>query len=648
MSFVISEGSIRSLGRLEQAPPFSLQLTDDLTQAYSMIWRKHQSVRTVVSFLGRNIASIGLHLYERLSDTDRRRITDGPLADLLSSPFPGTTLYRFLDSLVQDLAIYDHAFLLKISRPDGRPALLRLPPEQVSLIGSSGIVVEGFRWAGSGGSRDFAADQVCYFHGYSPVSNSVGASSIESLRRVLAEEWEAGVMREQILRNGARINGYLERPADAPAWSSEAKSKFARQWRAQYAGGGPEAGGTPILEDGMKFVANSQTARDLQYVEARQLTREEVAAAFFIPPPMVGVMDGATFSNITEQHKMLYQDTLGPWLTQLSQELNAQLVSEIGEPGQYLEFNIRQKLQGSFEEQASSMSSAAGGPWMTRNEVRALNNLPWLPGGDELIVPLNVIEGGQASPLDTGVQNRKDAPPKRVKANESLASNVISEVNEEHISDLVRMLEDFFARQKKSVLAQLGAGSSEWWDRSRWDKELAEDFRQLATRIVDAVGLETLNALLGDTEKWNLDQTLAFIESMALTRAEMINSTTHEQLQSALDDDFSADAERSSPEGVFDQAIAIRAPEGGLSFATALTTFAFVEAGKQIAAPGTLKTWRTRSANPRSAHVRMDGQTVKIDEKFSNGMLWPGDVRGGAENVANCRCVIELEFPKEN
>ena len=67
----------------------------------------------------------------------------------------------------------------------------------------------------------------------------------------------------------------------------------------------------------------------------------------------------------------------------------------------YVEFNMAEKMRGSFEEQAAAASTATGRPWMTVNEQRARFNLPQLPGGDELITPLNVTEGGLASPRDT-------------------------------------------------------------------------------------------------------------------------------------------------------------------------------------------------------------------------------------------------------
>ena len=61
----------------------------------------------------------------------------------------------------------------------------------------------------------------------------------------------------------------------------------------------------------------------------------------------------------------------------------------------YAEFDITAKLAGSFEGQASVLSTSTGGPWMTRNEARARQNPPAIEGGDELIVPMNVTEGAR-------------------------------------------------------------------------------------------------------------------------------------------------------------------------------------------------------------------------------------------------------------
>jgi hypothetical protein len=77
------------------------------------------------------------------------------------------------------------------------------------------------------------------------------------------------------------------------------------------------------------------------------------------------------------------------------------------------------------------------------------------------------------------------------------------------------------------------------------------------------------------------------------------------------------------------------------SLASFAAGFATVEAAKQIAAAHgsrMVKTWRTGS-NPRASHARMDGETVPVGEKFSNGMDHPGQ---GDGSDANCNCRIDV------
>jgi phage portal protein BeeE len=56
------------------------------------------------------------------------------------------------------------------------------------------------------------------------------------------------------------------------------------------------------------------TAEEAQYIETRKLNREEVCAAYDVPPPVVHILDRATFSNITEQMRSMYRDTMAPRL----------------------------------------------------------------------------------------------------------------------------------------------------------------------------------------------------------------------------------------------------------------------------------------------------------------------------------------------
>lgn len=42
----------------------------------------------------------------------------------------------------------------------------------------------------------------------------------------------------------------------------------------------------------------------------------------------------------------------------------------------------------------------------------------------------------------------------------------------------------------------------------------------------------------------------------------------------------------------------------------------------------------------RESHRRVDGEIRELDEKFSNGMMFPSDSAGGAAEVVNCRCAL--------
>lgn len=412
MPFALTAGTIGrvrpSQSMLGMTLPAYIQVGQEQYRTYEQIWKKQPAVRTVIEFLGRNIAQLGLDVFERSSDTDREKVRDHPLSKLLNNPWPGSkwTKYRLINWTVQEYSIYNSAFWIKGRAPDGTNGVLPMPRRYIEPIGDNLFYPDFFRITGTKGTRDVAPDEVVQFYGYNPDDPRDGWSPIETLRQLLAEEYAATIYREQMWKNGARISGYITRPEKAPRWSDVARARFKTDWGAYSTA--QQAGGTPILEDGMAWHEGGMTPKDAQYIEARELTREEVASAYHVDPSMLGLSKNLTQSSLGEQRKMLYADALGPLLEMLQQDIELQLLPDV-DPGSadkiYVEFNLRAKMQGSFEAQAAAISASVGGPWMTRNEGRALYNLPEQPDADELITPLNVVEGGLASPRDTAPNN---------------------------------------------------------------------------------------------------------------------------------------------------------------------------------------------------------------------------------------------------
>jgi HK97 family phage portal protein len=382
-------------------------LNPGLFADYGLIWRTQPEVRKVVSFLARNIAQLVLHVYRKIDEHDRERLSDHPLAVLLRRPLGRQvkmSRHLLLETLISDRAIYDNAYWLKVRTGDGRMGVMPIPPERVSPVGQTWLWADAYRVTGPRAVRTFDASQMVHFRGYNAGDRRVGLSPIETLRQVLLEEYAAEHSRLELWERGARISGVLQRPAGAPQWSDKARERFMTDWNAAWTGLGDEAGGTAVLEEGMTFEPTTFTAAQAQWLEGRKLNREIVASAYHIPPPMVGILDHATYSNISEQHKQLYQDTLTTWTSDVEEDVELQLLPDLDSSDDvYCEFNMAEKLRGDFTETARAIQTLVGAPVMVRNEARALLNLRSLPPeiGDQIITPLNVLIGGQASPSDS-------------------------------------------------------------------------------------------------------------------------------------------------------------------------------------------------------------------------------------------------------
>lgn len=467
MAVIQSFGAVQSL--VGPSPTWdtssSVAMYDGYRQDYAKIYQTQPNVRTVVNFFSRNIAQLGIHAFRRISDTDRERLTGVPLTQTLKKPNPQTTRYRMIEHTVQDFCIYFNAYWLKVRARGGRLGLVRIPPTMMQVEG--GLLPENYVLTGHDGKpKDFDPSEIVHFRGYDPSNPLQGLSPMETLRRILAEENAALDHRQGFWRNAAQMTGVIERPKEAGNWTPEQVREFQEMWASRYAGG-KNAGKTPILQSGMTYRPTSFSADQSQYIESRKLSMEVCAAAWHVPAPLVGILDHATFSNIREQHKHLYMDCLGPTTTMMEEDLELQLVPEFEDTENvYLEFNIREKLKGSFEEEAASIRSLTGGKQiMTQNEGRARLNLPRAtnPEADELSSEMAGAASDGGRPEDPDAERKQ---PERQRA--------------ESFSVAIRSM---FARQQQRLAKVASEDRAAAFDVRRWTSELAADLKPL---LVDA------------------------------------------------------------------------------------------------------------------------------------------------------------------
>lgn len=263
-----------------------------------------------------------------------------------------------------------------------------------------------------------------------------------------------------------------------------------------------------------------------------------------------------------------------------------------------------------------------------------------------IITPLNVVEGGQASPQDTHMDAQE---PMVVEHGESCGCaqckaksepiRIKARSTEEEDRRMAEAMSKFFKRQAASVLPKLGAKAAKWWDEERWDKELADDIEPIMDDIGDAHGTETAKAI---GSKYNKEQTRKYLRAMAEGRAHAINEGTRKKIVDAMDDDD----EEETPEKVFDLRENSQASLLGRSLAIGVAGWAAThEAPQQAEQQGFSKTVEKRwvtGDNPRPSHEAMNGETVPADQPFSNGLNWPGDENGSPDETCNCNCSVEV------
>lgn len=604
------------------------------------LYATQANLHAVVSFLSDSIAQLPLKVYTRNGETDRERDRDSVAAKLLWQPNADQTAYEFVNGLTTELLLMGVGVIWVLPDADSSSGYqLRIIPrewiqDQKSLTNYAPDVLR-VSTTGGGSVIEIPRNEFVMFRMYNPGNPGGYQSPIAALRQTLTEQVQADKFRTEIWRSSGRFNAYLTRPKDVQPWDDEQRKRFVTAFREAWGQGGENSGKMPLLEDGMEIKPYQFNAKEAQYAETKQLSREDVAAAYHVNPSLIWHNNTQTYASAKDNARALYADCLGPLIQMIQQRLNSFLLPMIGAtPDTYVEFDLTEKLKGSFEERASILQSAVGGPYMTRNEARADNNLPPVEGGDELIVPLNVVEGGQASPQDTHMETYSG--PAEVKARQE---RVNASPTDEEVDAMTEVLSKFFKRQADAVLPKMGAKAANWWNEKRWNDELADDIEPILDDVADRHGKAVAKRL---GIKYSPEFTRAYLRAMAEGRAAAINTSTREKLEAAQQ----SDDEEDTPQHVFDLRVGVQAALIGGSLALAAASWAAMsEAPAQAAAQGVEpkieKVWVTGD-NPRESHAAMDGEQVPIDEPFSNGAMWPGDDNLDPDESCGCNCTTEV------
>lgn len=376
---------------------------------FAQIYLTQPWIATLVDKIAGSLARLGVNVWDTTPATGNILQIDSPYAKLMADP--GATLdpYSFWQWLASTIEIYGEAFLLKVKDGDPLTRDTVIDGKRARTTSNTGRTVgfipmqpsltQTFRdqygdvafWFMGQPNELMSQDMVVPFLRYNPNMTQRGVSRLEPLRStIMAEDSSRRAVQAQ-WKNLARPSGFLSVEGKL---DQMAKQRLREQWNQMYQGS-ENVGSTAVLENGTKFEAVQLSNVDMQYIDARKLNREEACAVFDVPPPVVHILDNATFSNISEQMRSMYRDTMAPRLEFIESVMNFYVGKEFGDR-EVMRFDVAEVMRGDFETRAAAWSKLVQTGIAKPSEAR-----PYFDLGDAGPVADQLFAQQQMLPLDS-------------------------------------------------------------------------------------------------------------------------------------------------------------------------------------------------------------------------------------------------------
>lgn len=355
------------------------------------------SILSAVRVIAETIAILPLHVYKRAPEK-RDRHPDHPLYPLLhNSPNTSMSAFTFVETLTAWACLWGNAYAEVVKVRGKVQALMPLHPSRMVVD----RLVTGqvrYRYTEPDGTMTYY-DQTQILHikwlsndgimGLMPVG--LGADAIK-----LARACEnTGIA---YFSNGARPGVVLETEHSIPP---EAQERIREAWERVHKGSS-NAGRTAILPNGLKAHELGLSNVDNQFLELRTFQINEVSRIYRIPPHMLGELSRSTFSNIESQGLEFLNNCMTPWIRRWESALYMALFAD--DPESFAEFDTRGLLRGDSASRASFFQTTMSLGIYSLNEVRDIENLPPVEGGDTRFITRNLqtLETAMKPPAPPG------------------------------------------------------------------------------------------------------------------------------------------------------------------------------------------------------------------------------------------------------
>lgn len=369
-----------------------MEVTSETAYSATAVWA---GVRVVADTL----AQVPLRVRE--ADRGRREARHLPLYEVLRRrPNPEQTSYRLRQMMQAYVLLLGNAYAEIVRDGGGRVReLWPIVPWRVRIERVDGEL--RYRVAQpDGGSVVLLPSQVLHVRGLSR-DGLLGVDVLRQMQEAVGLGMAAEAAAGEYFGAGAEPGGVLRVQG---LLSDQAYERLLRDWTARHQGVGRRSR-VAILEEGTEWVQTMADPERQQLIPVRQFQVIEVARMLLVPPHRLMEMGRATWSNTEQMDLELVKYSIASWAVCWEQEMEVSLLT--AEERQ--RYEIRHVLQGLMRGDTAARAQYYRSQWgigaMSQNDIRDLEDMPPIEGGDEYWVPMNML------PLSRAYAGLPDVPP---------------------------------------------------------------------------------------------------------------------------------------------------------------------------------------------------------------------------------------------
>jgi HK97 family phage portal protein len=327
-------------------------------------------------------------------------VTSHPFLDLMKNvnPFMNGSDLREITSLFMDLT--GEAYWYVVRNKIGVPAeLWPIPSQHMTPIPGTSLkdFIKGYEYERGRVKQTLRVEDVIPFSFPNPLNPYKGMSCVRGVADAIYANSKINEYVEAMFENKARPGGVFT--ADY-GMSQPEFDRASEELAAKYSGA-RKAGKNMIVPPGLKFDRDFVTPDEMAYIEGKKITREEICIAFGVPISIL-VSTDVNRANADAGDNSHAKRGVLPRLRKLEEKINERLLPEF-DPKLFCAFD--NPVQEDRTIILAENTQYVGAGIRSRNAVRAELGEEPVEGGDELLVPYNLI------PLSQAVAEPEPTPP---------------------------------------------------------------------------------------------------------------------------------------------------------------------------------------------------------------------------------------------